>query len=199
MTEGDRQRLSIVDLRHRPRWQELLPHLQQLGIRVGLAEELPIFDLTAAEWMYKRRGTTTFEEALSKWMLNRRAVTEVPMSDEFRMTLRKPFPERRRDVYFRSMDHAGRAIPVQEIHGMPVLGLGGCVAIRGGRDINEIDVRRRLFRTSCSQKMAGGRQEEYYHGTAPESTSLSLLALGLGAVGILRFCRHIRMAGRRRH
>ena len=100
LTEGNRQRPRIVHLRHRPQWQELLPHWQQLGIRVGLAEELPIFDLAVAEWMYKTRKTKRFDEAFIEWMVNRKAATEVPMLDEFRMTLRKPFPERRRSVRF---------------------------------------------------------------------------------------------------
>ena len=104
LTERGRQRPSIVHLRHRPQWQELLPHLQQLGMRVGLAEELPIFDLVAAEWMYKTRLAARFHEALIEWMVNRKTATEVPMLDEFRMTLRKPFPDRRRSVQFRSSD-----------------------------------------------------------------------------------------------
>jgi hypothetical protein len=104
LTEGNRQRPSIVHLHHRPQWQEMLPHLRQLGIRVGLAEELPIFDLAAAGWMYKTRRTTRLDEVLIEWMVNRKTATEVPMLDELRMTLRKPFPERRRSVHFRSMD-----------------------------------------------------------------------------------------------
>ena len=31
---GDRQRPGIIHLRDRPQWQELFPHLQQLGIEV---------------------------------------------------------------------------------------------------------------------------------------------------------------------
>lgn len=104
LTDGHRQRPNIVHLRHRPQWQELLPHLQQLGIRVGTAEELPFFDLAAAEWIYKTKTTTRFDEALIEWMLNRRAMTEVPMLDEFRMTLRKPFPEPRQGVRYRRSD-----------------------------------------------------------------------------------------------
>ena len=104
LTERGRQRPSIVHLRHRPQWQELLPHLQQLGMRVGLAEELPIFDLVAAEWMYKTRLAARFHEALIEWKVNRKTATEVPMLDELRMTLRKPFPDRRRSVQFRSSD-----------------------------------------------------------------------------------------------
>lgn len=104
LTEGDQQRPSVVHLRPRPQWQELLPHLQQLGIRVRLAEELPIFDLAAAEWMHRTRKTNRFDEAFFEWMLNRKTTTEVPMCDEFRTTLRKPFPDRRQSVQFRSSD-----------------------------------------------------------------------------------------------
>jgi hypothetical protein len=71
LTQAARQLPSIVHLRHRPQWQELLPHLQQLGVRVELAEELPIFDLAAAEWMFKTRMAPRFDEALIEWMVNR--------------------------------------------------------------------------------------------------------------------------------
>jgi hypothetical protein len=82
----------------------MLPHLQQLGVRVELAEELPIFDLAAAEWMFNTKTTTGFDEAFIEWIANRETSTELPMLDEFRKTLRKPFPERRRSVSFRSSD-----------------------------------------------------------------------------------------------
>jgi hypothetical protein len=104
LTDGDHQRPSTIHLRNRPQWQELLPHLQQLGIRVVSADELPRFDLAAAEWMYKTRRARKLDEALIEWMVSRKTATEVPVSEEFRVTLRKPFPERRRSVLFRSMD-----------------------------------------------------------------------------------------------
>ncbi|MHB8974924.1 MAG: hypothetical protein ACYC4N_31230 [Pirellulaceae bacterium] len=104
LTQAGRQLPSIVHLRHRPQWQELLLHLQQLGVQVGLAEELPIFDLAAAEWMFKTRMMTGFGEAFIEWMVNRETATELPMLDELRKTFRKPFPERRPGVRFRSSD-----------------------------------------------------------------------------------------------
>jgi hypothetical protein len=91
---SDRRRPSVVHLRHRPEWQELLPHLQQLGIRVRLADELPIFDLAAAEWMFMTTRAARLDEAIATWILDRKTPTEVPMSDEFKTTLRKPFPAR---------------------------------------------------------------------------------------------------------
>ena len=104
LTHTGRQLPSIVHLRHRPQWQELLPHLQQLGVQVGLAEELPIFDLAAAEWVFKTRMATRFDKALTEWTANRETAIELPMLDEFTRTLRKPFPERRQGVHFRSSD-----------------------------------------------------------------------------------------------
>lgn len=104
MTEGDRQRPSTIHLRHRPQWQELLPHLQQLGIRVVLTDELPRFDLAAAEWMHKTERATKLDEAHIEWTLSRRVSAEVPVSEEFRAMLRKPFPPRRRSTFRRSMD-----------------------------------------------------------------------------------------------
>ncbi len=104
LAEWDRQRPGTVHLRHRPQWQELLPHLQQLGIRVVLADELPRFDLAAAEWMHKTRKATKLDEAHIEWTLSRRVSTGVPVSEEFRAMLRKPFPPRRRSTFRRSMD-----------------------------------------------------------------------------------------------
>ena len=104
LTQTGRQLPSIVHLRHRPQWQELLPHLQQLGVQVGLAEELPVFELAAAEWMFKTKTETRFGEAFMQWMVNRETEIELPMLDEFMRTLRKPFPKRRPGVHFRSSD-----------------------------------------------------------------------------------------------
>ncbi len=42
-----RRRPSTIFLRDRPQWQELLPHLRQLGIKLVLAEDLPWFDEAA--------------------------------------------------------------------------------------------------------------------------------------------------------
>ena len=73
---GDRQRPSTIYLRDRPQWQELLPHLRQLGIEVVLSEDLPRFDEAVIDWMHH-----TKDERRSS-------------ADEIRATLRKPFPER---------------------------------------------------------------------------------------------------------
>lgn len=107
LTQTGRQLPSIIHLRHRPQWQELLPHLQQLGVQVGLAEELPVFDLAAAEWIFKTRTEARLDKALIEWMANQDTATELPMLDEFRKTLRKPFPKRREGVHFRSPDLMG--------------------------------------------------------------------------------------------
>lgn len=104
LTQTGRQLPSTIHLRHRPQWQELLPHLQQLGVQVGLAEELPVFDLAAAEWIFKTRTETRLDKALIEWTANRETAIELPMLDEFRETLRKPFPKRRDGVHFRSPD-----------------------------------------------------------------------------------------------
>ena len=44
LNAGDRQRPRTIYLRDRPQWQELLPHLRQLGIEVVCSEDLPAFD-----------------------------------------------------------------------------------------------------------------------------------------------------------
>ena len=49
-TAGDRQRPRTIYLRDRPQWQELLPHLWQLGIEVVVGEDLPRFDEAVIEW-----------------------------------------------------------------------------------------------------------------------------------------------------
>lgn len=75
----DRQRPRTIHLRDRPQWQELLPHLRQLGIEVVLSEELPKFDEAVIEWIQK---------------------TEKPLSaDKIRSILREPFPERERTLF----------------------------------------------------------------------------------------------------
>jgi hypothetical protein len=53
LTGRDRQRPRIIHLRDRPQWQELQPHLEQLGIQVVLADELPWFDQAVVEWLQK--------------------------------------------------------------------------------------------------------------------------------------------------
>ncbi len=74
-TEGDRQRPRMIYLRDRPQWQELLPHLRQLGIEVVLSDDLPRFDEAVIDWMQK--------------------TTKLFSQDEIKVALRKPFPEGR--------------------------------------------------------------------------------------------------------
>ena len=81
---GDRQRPRIIYLRDRPQWQELLPHLGQLEIRVILGHYLPWFDDSAIEWI---QYTTE----------------QRPSADEIKAALRKPFPERKRTWFTDAM------------------------------------------------------------------------------------------------
>ena len=82
---GDRQRPRIIHLRDRPQWQELLPHLQQLGIEVVLEQDLPWFDEAAIEWI---------QESKTKQSL---------CADEIKTALRKPFPKRKRTWFTDAM------------------------------------------------------------------------------------------------
>ena len=77
LTGGNRQRPRIIYLRDRSQWQELLPHLRQLGIGVVLADDLPWFDEAIVDWMQQTKKT-------------------VPSIDEIKTILRKPFPKRKR-------------------------------------------------------------------------------------------------------
>ena len=83
---GDRQRPGTIYLRNRPQWQELLPHLQQLGIGFVLADDLPRFDEAVIDLMQHMQKK------------------ELPNVDEIKMTLRKPFPERKRTWFTDAMD-----------------------------------------------------------------------------------------------
>ena len=85
LIEGDRQRPGIIHLRDRPQWQELLPHLRQLGIEVVLADDLPWFDEAVVDWMQQTKKS-------------------LPSVDEIKTTLRKPFPERKRTLFTDTMD-----------------------------------------------------------------------------------------------
>ena len=75
----DRQRPSTIHLRDRPQWQEILPHLRQLGVEVVLSEELPKFDEAAIEWMQETKNP--------------------PSADKIKAILREPFPERERNWF----------------------------------------------------------------------------------------------------
>lgn len=86
LNAGDRQRPCTVYLRDRPQWQELLPHLRQLGIEVVLCEDLPRFDEAVIDWMQQTKA-------------------KKPSSvDAITATLRKPFPERKRTWFTDAMD-----------------------------------------------------------------------------------------------
>ena len=82
----DRQRPRRLYLRNRPQWEELLPHLQQLGIEVVLGQDLPWFDEAAIEWMQSTKKG------------------EPPSADEIKAALRKPFPKRKQTCFTNAMD-----------------------------------------------------------------------------------------------
>ena len=75
----ERQRPRMIYLRDRPQWQELLPHLRELGIEVVFSEELPRFD-----------------EAVIEWMQTTETTRKLPSPDDIKATLRHPFPARKR-------------------------------------------------------------------------------------------------------
>ena len=69
-----------------PQWQELLPHLRQLGIEVVLADDLPWFDEAVVDWMQQTKRKS------------------LPSVDEIKTILRNPFPERKRTLFTDAMD-----------------------------------------------------------------------------------------------
>ena len=75
----DRQRPGTVYLRDRRQWEELLPHLRELGIEVVFSEDLPRFD-----------------EAVVEWMQETKTARKPPSPDEIKAALRSPFPARKR-------------------------------------------------------------------------------------------------------
>jgi hypothetical protein len=77
LNAGDRQRPRTIYLRERPQWQELLPHLRQLGIEVVSREDLPEFDEAVLDWMQQTKA----KKQLS--------------ADEIHAALRQPFPQRK--------------------------------------------------------------------------------------------------------
>jgi hypothetical protein len=85
LTGRDCQRPRMIHLRDRPQWQELLPHLRQLGIEVVLADDLPWFDEAVVDWIQQTKKSP-------------------PSVDEVKTTLRKPFPERKRTLFTGTMD-----------------------------------------------------------------------------------------------
>ena len=62
LDEGDRQRPRTICLRDRSQWQELLPHLRQLGIEIVSGDDLPRFDEAVIEWMQERTADHTPEK-----------------------------------------------------------------------------------------------------------------------------------------
>jgi len=77
----DRQRPRMIHLRDRPQWQELLPHLRQLGIEVVLSDDLPRFDEAVIEWMQDGAA---------------RKPPEPFAVHRIREDLKSPFPKRKR-------------------------------------------------------------------------------------------------------
>ena len=73
---GDHQRPTTIHLRDRPQWQELLPHLRQLGIEVILGDNLPRSDEAVITWMQEMK--------------------KPPSAEKVKAILRLPFPERER-------------------------------------------------------------------------------------------------------
>jgi hypothetical protein len=83
----DRQRPHVIHLRDRPQWQELLPHLRQLGMEVVLGDDLPRFDEAVVEWMQKD------------------AARHEPLAlDKIRSDLKNPFPKRKRTSLDATLD-----------------------------------------------------------------------------------------------
>jgi hypothetical protein len=78
----DRRRPRTIYLRDRPQWQELLPHLRQLGMEVVLGDDLPRFDQEVVEWMRERSARHTSGKLLP--------------SQKIQENLKSPFPERKR-------------------------------------------------------------------------------------------------------
>ena len=76
----DRQRPRRIHLRDRPQWQELVPHLQQLGMEVVFGQDLPWFDEAAIEWIQRK-------------------TEHPPTAKETKAVLRKPFPQRKRTSF----------------------------------------------------------------------------------------------------
>jgi hypothetical protein len=138
---GDRQRPSAIYLRNRPQWQELLPHLRQLGIEVVLSEDLPAFDEAALDWVQRTRTG----KGLS--------------ADEIRAALRQPFPQRRPDRFPEAMSPRARTKTMSFDELYPNIAWwaqgGGWVEL--GRD----DCRRSLVRVLDIGGMLWEGQEEY--------------------------------------
>jgi hypothetical protein len=88
--EGGRQRPSTLYLRDRPQWQELVPHLRQLGIEVVLSEDLPGFDDAVLDWM---------QQAKAK---------KGRSADQIKEILRQPFPQRKPDRFTEAMSPRAR-------------------------------------------------------------------------------------------
>jgi hypothetical protein len=100
----DRQRPGILYLRDRPQWHELVPHLEQLGIKVVLGDDLPWFDAAVMDWLHDTEGATSFTEALIASMGTRKKpAKKMSVPEEVKVSLRRPFPERKRTWFDTAM------------------------------------------------------------------------------------------------
>jgi len=69
LTDENRCRPRVICIRENPDWQELFPHLKQLGIEIVIAEDLRVYDETVAGLIsylmgntWKETGGDTFGE-----------------------------------------------------------------------------------------------------------------------------------------
>ena len=90
LTDRDRQRPRRIHLRDRPQWPGLFAHLQQLGIQVVLADDLPWFDKAALEFLQQAAA--------------RHVPRTVVDEETIRDMLKRPFPENERTALNASLD-----------------------------------------------------------------------------------------------
>jgi len=76
LTEDDQQRPRKIYLRDRTQWQELLPHLRQLGIEIIFSDNLAHFDEAVIDWIRHRKR-------------------RLPSIEGIKTILGKPFPEKK--------------------------------------------------------------------------------------------------------
>jgi hypothetical protein len=86
----DCQRPRIIHLRDRPQWQELLPHLRQLGMEIVMSDDLPRFDEAVVEWMQEDAARHAPEKPFA--------------ADKIREDLKSPVPKRRRTSLDATLD-----------------------------------------------------------------------------------------------
>ncbi len=90
LTDRDRQRPRRIHLRDRPQWPGLFAHLQQLGIQVVLADDLPWFEKAALEFLLHGAA--------------RHVPRTVVDEETIRDMLKRPFPEKERTALDASLD-----------------------------------------------------------------------------------------------